>query len=362
MKDKYPIPIIDELLDELGGSSFFSKLDFRSDFHHIRIHQPDIPRTAFQTHDGPYEFLIMSFNLTNAHSTFQSLMNDIFRPYLFHRSSFEDHVHHLYKVLTLLHEHSLSVKRAKYSFGATKVEYLGHICCSRRPLFSRAFDLYKQMQQRRGSSNNNSNTQACRPSIETYSMLLAVVLRRISEPPVLYVYLHSVRSLVRQMKSSGMISNTFALNLIIKAYARCLEMEEAIQVFREMGLYGCEPNEYSYSYIVQGLCQKGWLEKALNYFNEMRSKALVPTTTIYMAMICSLSLERLLEVAVEVVYDMLENCKAPDILTYRTLLEEICREGRLEVAYDLLEELRRRKGAMKGRMHSDLLASLHWVC
>ncbi|KAG6518568.1 hypothetical protein ZIOFF_022048 [Zingiber officinale] len=179
------------------------------------------------------------------------------------------------------------------------------------------------MQQRRGSSN----TQVCRPSIETYSMLLAVVLRRISKPPVSYVYLHSVRSLVRQMKSSSMISDTFALNLIIKAYARCLEMEEAIQVFREMGLYGYEPNEYSYSYIVQGLCQNGWLEKAMNYFKEMRSKALLPTTTIYMAMICSLSLERLLEAAIEVVYDMLENCKAPDILTYRTLLEEMCREG-----------------------------------
>ncbi|KAG6526036.1 hypothetical protein ZIOFF_016011 [Zingiber officinale] len=216
--------------------------------------------------------------------------------------------------------------------------------------------------QRRGSSNSSSNAPACRPSIETYSMLLAAVLRRIGKPPVSYVYLHSVRSLARQMKSSGVIPDTFALNLIIKAYARCLEMEEAIRVFREMGLYGCEPNEYSYGYIVQGLCQKGWLEKALNYFKEMRSKALVPTATIYMAVICSLSLERRLEAAVEVVFDMLDNRKAPDILTYRTLLEEMCREGRSEVAYDLLEELRQRKGAMKGRMHSDLLASLHWVC
>ncbi|KAG6521487.1 hypothetical protein ZIOFF_018608 [Zingiber officinale] len=198
--------------------------------------------------------------------------------------------------------------------------------------------------------------------VETYSMLLAVVLRRIGKPTVSYVYLHSVRLLVRQMKSSGMIPDTIALNLIITAYARCLEMEEVIQVFREMGLYRCEPNEYSYGYIVQGLCQKGWLEKAMNYFKEMRSKALVPTTTIYMAIICSLSLERRLEAAVEVVYDMLENYKAPNILTNQTLLEEMCREGRLEVAYNLLEELRQRKGAMKGRMQSDLLASLHWVC
>ncbi|KAG6473729.1 hypothetical protein ZIOFF_067646 [Zingiber officinale] len=79
-----------------------------------------------------------------------------------------------------------------------------------------------------------------------------------------------------------------------------------------------------------------------------------------MAVIYSLSLERRLEAAFEVVYDMLENRKAPDILTYRTLLEEMCREGRSEVAYDLLEELPQRKGTIKGRIHSDLLASLHW--
>ncbi|KAG6521445.1 hypothetical protein ZIOFF_018564 [Zingiber officinale] len=168
-------------------------------------------------------------------------------------------------------------------------------------------------------------------------MLLAAVFHRIGKPPVSYVYLHSVHSLARLMKSSGMIPDTFTLNLMIKAYARCLEMEEAIRVFREMGLYRCEPNEYSYGYIVQGFCQKGWLEKAMNYFKDMRSKALVPTTTIYIVMIWSLLLERRLEAAVE----------------------EMCREGQSEVAYDLLEELRQRKGAMKGRMHSDLLASLH---
>lgn len=234
-------------------------------------------------------------------------------------------------------------------------------CCSRRPLFSRAFDLYKRMMQRGISSSSSSNAPACRPSLETYSMLLAAVLRRIGKPPVSYVYLHSVRSLARQMKSSGVIPDTLALNLIVKAYARCLQMDEAIRVFKEMGLYGCESNEYSYGYIVLGLCQKGWLEKAMNFFKEMRAKALVPTATVYMAVICSLALERRLEEAVEVVFDMLENRKAPDILTYRTLLEEMCREGRSEAAYDLLEELRQRKGAMKGRMHSDLLASLHWV-
>ena len=133
------MPIIDEILDELAGTKYFTKLDMRSGYHQVRMKPEDEYKTAFKTHQGHYQFNVMPFGLTNAPATFQCIMNEVLAPFLrkfvmvflddilIYSPDFDTHLHHLQLVLEKLSEHKLYMKASKCSFAQTQLEYLGHI-------------------------------------------------------------------------------------------------------------------------------------------------------------------------------------------------------------------------------------------
>nr|GFB61329.1 putative reverse transcriptase domain-containing protein [Tanacetum cinerariifolium] len=139
VKNRYPLPRIDDLFDQLQGSSVYSKIDLRTGYHELRIREEDIPITAFRTRYGHYEFRVMPFGLTNAPAVFMDLMNRVCKPYfdkfvivfiddiLIYSKDKEDHEKHLKTILELLKREQLYAKFSKCDFWLESVQFLGHV-------------------------------------------------------------------------------------------------------------------------------------------------------------------------------------------------------------------------------------------
>jgi hypothetical protein len=120
VKDKFPIPIVEELLDELHGARLFTKLDLRSGYHQVRVHPDDIDKMTFRTHHGHFEFLVLQRFLCKCVLVF-------FDNILIYSSSWMEHLQHLPAVLAILPEHKLHLKKFKCAFATPSVQYLGHV-------------------------------------------------------------------------------------------------------------------------------------------------------------------------------------------------------------------------------------------
>ena len=139
IKNRYPLPRIDNLFDQLRGARVYSKIDLRTGYHQLRVRDTDIPKTSFRTRYGHYEFTVMPFGLTNAPAAFMDLMHRIFQPYLdqfvvvfvddilIYSQSKWEHECHLRIVLQLLRDHQLYAKFSKCEFWLTEVRFLGHV-------------------------------------------------------------------------------------------------------------------------------------------------------------------------------------------------------------------------------------------
>ncbi|KAM1731966.1 hypothetical protein ACFX11_017778 [Malus domestica] len=139
IKNRYPLPCIDDLFNQLRGTCVFSKIDLRSGYYQLKIKNEDVPKTAFKTRYGHYEFLVLPFRLINAPATFMDLMNRVFQPYLdrfiivfiddilVYSKSKVEHARHLKLVLSSLREHKLYAKFSKCEFWLNQVAFLGHV-------------------------------------------------------------------------------------------------------------------------------------------------------------------------------------------------------------------------------------------
>ncbi|KAJ0726607.1 putative nucleotidyltransferase, Ribonuclease H [Helianthus annuus] len=139
VKNRYPLPRIDDLFDQLQGSCYYSKIDLRSGYHQLRVRDEDVSKTAFRTRYGHYEFLVMPFGLTNAPAVFMDLMNRVCKPYLdkfvivfiddilIYSKSQEEHEQHLRLILELLRKEQLYAKFSKCDFWLREVHFLGHV-------------------------------------------------------------------------------------------------------------------------------------------------------------------------------------------------------------------------------------------
>ncbi|GJZ22698.1 putative reverse transcriptase domain-containing protein [Tanacetum coccineum] len=139
VKNRYPLPRIDDLFDQLQGSSVYSKIDLRSGYHQLRVREEYIPKTAFRTRYGHYKFQVMPFGLTNAPAVFMDLMNRVCKPYLdkfvivfiddilIYSKNKQEHEEHLKLILELLKKEELYAKFSKCEFWIPKVQFLSHV-------------------------------------------------------------------------------------------------------------------------------------------------------------------------------------------------------------------------------------------